>query len=645
LIINPKPYIVQFESLCSLLCADANTPKYQYLSATVKSIFDVSEASGLDILKRIKGFYEKNLNDLTLKEHDFKRIENAVNKIKFHFEKQTTKASKKSVNTTLSLKEQAEKLKERQSTEKTAILSELSSLEKILSEKTPIPASVEIKREFQELLSRLERGKRQDIENKLGNLPDIDSKLPEILELIKNGDYSNPWLQDANFDYYVLYAVKTNQLTRHQFGTVMYIKANLKECVAYSSDNFKYFKKPIKLFNGQETSKTARMILYEHIKENGDEKDYLDMNQLDNFFKLMQDTDLSSEKQFFLIPDNLDYETFKESEMLEPFPSEKIDIVLRINELENIRLLDIVEFSPEQMEEIEQVFGEKLQSSKMRIVPSLGMMQAFLDVKFSKEQSMKINPVLGLSPVDLFFSAMFDDLRDMGIPFDGEPLPEAVDGYKASPSSFVRHDFYHNLICSIIPRKHRLAALQIASQIKKVNLPEESCKLIDQFWNHIIDMEYGIYKEGSFDLDFSFWFSIFNFNFILKEELINNLDRNDGIYQFVSSGILEHIANFISDLVKHPQNNWEALFGIDIYALVKFAKKINNKDKTKEIIELLQQIKTNQPSFSLKESLTQEGQIKNLLRELESRNKDMHVIFLRLVSAILCQCFKEKGIL
>jgi hypothetical protein len=110
---------------------------------------------------------------------------------------------------------------------------------------------------------------------------------------------------------------------------------------------------------------------------------------------------------------------------------------------------------------------------KGRMIPSLGLMQTFLNVKF--EDAVTINPVLGLSSMEDIRENGITSTRDMALRFPGVHLPDDADGDAAPGFSFTFHDFYHAYIASSLGNDFRCLFIKIGDIANEVikDLPKK----------------------------------------------------------------------------------------------------------------------------------------------------------------------------
>lgn len=134
-------------------------------------------------------------------------------------------------------------------------------------------------------------------------------------------------------------------------------------------------------------------------------------------------------------------------------------------------------------------FLNRVISQKLRVIPSLGLMQASLNVR-SGDNAVHINPVLDFSSLgDITNNALFGS-RDMGIAFPGVNLPDVADRLKARGFDFPWHDYYHAILASGVPVKYQQSIAWMAQTISHIyfNSPvlEELATLLAE---QLLDME------------------------------------------------------------------------------------------------------------------------------------------------------------
>jgi len=109
-----------------------------------------------------------------------------------------------------------------------------------------------------------------------------------------------------------------------------------------------------------------------------------------------------------------------------------------------------------------------------RMMPSLGMMQKFLDTYVRKDDAVKISPVIGLPQEKDIVKKVEENCWQMRLSFPGVSLPEEIEFFKAPHRVDVMgYDFYHAYVCSEIPRSVRPACVEAAKIIKQLEKKSE----------------------------------------------------------------------------------------------------------------------------------------------------------------------------
>ncbi len=94
----------------------------------------------------------------------------------------------------------------------------------------------------------------------------------------------------------------------------------------------------------------------------------------------------------------------------------------------------------------------------MRIIPSNGMMQAFLDAQY-REDAVEIKPRVYLSTLRHIYNNRLTNTCDMMMPTpDNEGksrCPSTADGFQAPWYDFPYHDFYHSITTSAVGQTYR----------------------------------------------------------------------------------------------------------------------------------------------------------------------------------------------
>ncbi len=152
------------------------------------------------------------------------------------------------------------------------------------------------------------------------------------------------------------------------------------------------------------------------------------------------------------------------------------------------------------------VFGRvEHDEQPMRIVPSMGMMQAFLDAQH--KEPVKIRPTLYLSTEMQIRECGLSGRRDMLMPFpDGmgnNRSPATADGVKAPWYDFIIHDFSHADAASALGKTYRQAIIRASDAIIEFGktTPPESRKGLGELANTLMDMDLLAFKHYSIPIE------------------------------------------------------------------------------------------------------------------------------------------------
>ncbi len=136
----------------------------------------------------------------------------------------------------------------------------------------------------------------------------------------------------------------------------------------------------------------------------------------------------------------------------------------------------------------------------MRIIPSAGMMQAFLEAQYG-EDAVEIKPRVYLSTLRHIYDNRLTDTCDMMIPTpDAEGknrCPSTADGFQAPWYDFFYHDFYHAILTSAVGRTYRKAAIVASDVIRAYakTAPVQDQKGLNQLAVSLIDMDFALFHH------------------------------------------------------------------------------------------------------------------------------------------------------
>lgn len=336
-----------------------------------------------------------------------------------------------------------------------------------------------------------------------------DGDLLQLVKEIDKFDFQNSQegskLLDPQLPNLAMEALRRGLLTTHQAATVMQFWGALQ----YHQN--KNDLQSVELFDGNFNNPVAVELIQETLKFDSTVEPtppYLEGKKFDTFISLMQKLPLS-EQRFLLVPDIQGNPSSKElDQQLEagkkrPYISQIIKHSTGIN-----------------------VFGRvNYQGRPTRMVPSMGMMQAFLDAQFG-EQAVTIKPRTYLSTDMQLRECGMNDTRDMLMPFPNSNgvnrNPKLADYYKAPWYDFPYHDFYHCIIASGVGKFFRRAAIDAADvvmQLADTKLSKENVLInaashddLKRLSSSIIDMEHTSFQHYPLTLkwpkDHVFWMSI-----------------------------------------------------------------------------------------------------------------------------------------
>jgi len=188
-----------------------------------------------------------------------------------------------------------------------------------------------------------------------------------------------------------------------------------------------------------------------------------------------------SEWQFFLIPDIDPVETIKAS----TDSSQEMDDILSGRRSISQELMKGPGIN---------IFGRvKIDGENFRIIPSFGMMQAFVSAYTKEENAVTINPVIGLSSIEDIRDNGITDSRDMRLPFPDVSLPDMADELRCDLAyDFFYHDFYHAIMASCIAPESRRDYIAFYDAVKSLadSTDDDSLKAYYQEYSErIVDLE------------------------------------------------------------------------------------------------------------------------------------------------------------
>ncbi len=267
---------------------------------------------------------------------------------------------------------------------------------------------------YQEIVCRLSEEESKKLTSSLSALPKKEESIAQLVQILQQAPtYQEAFFASPNWPLYALIALERGLIDEYQFGTLQLYWSIGQYHGSYTDMQIH----PLFMPDG-----TNNPIAVSLIKSTSNT--FLSNELIEKFLKEMKKLP-PSEQQFFIVPDI--QKTVDKTTISQAIQELGINVFSRVG-------------------------------NDMRMIPSLGMMQTFLKVKFGN-QAVKINPVLGLSSIEQMKQVAH---RDMALAFPGVTLPEEADSYPAPWYDFTYHDFYHAIIVSGMPLTLRSKMIDIA---------------------------------------------------------------------------------------------------------------------------------------------------------------------------------------
>ena len=307
---------------------------------------------------------------------------------------------------------------------------------------------------------------REKIEKLLSNLKNVDGFVAGLSRELRTTpwDASNYYYSHPKLPLYAWRAFTSETITRCQLSTLLIFFSALH---AKKTEGSPFIPQQVSIFKDAEGNPNpqAVQIMKSSFISQLDGFNFVSFSQFKMFMQRMNQLPLS-EKQFVLIEDPL-----------------VGTITHRFNE---------IGFS---------IFS-RFNTKKIRMVPSLGMMQTLINVLF--REPVKINPIFGSSKGSDIRLNGFRGFRDMMFDFPEVYHPQVADDNNlAPPVDFIYHDFYHAFIAAGVPIPHRKLAIALSTFLWKKDL-------IDLV-KTLVDMEFDAYRSDSrrgFSENSLFWYTL-----------------------------------------------------------------------------------------------------------------------------------------
>lgn len=320
--------------------------------------------------------------------------------------------------------------------------------------------------------------------SELKALPDKENHIRALVEAWSKGDFAHPVFANTElYPKYALLALRQGDLTKEEFATMMWYRS----AVNYHGSSAKI--KVVPLFINNQINPDAKGIIRQTLKAATEAKilkeagvtnhSYLDEAQIKEFFVEMRKKPLS-EQRFFVVDDI----HFRQGDAPTAYESDWVTA-------------DVMKGKRTSSQQIQKTNGINIfcrfkdNQKPMRMLPSLSMMQNYLNIKYGEQAAVTINPVVGLSTIEDIVKNGALSTRDMGLEFPGLSLPKVADLMVAEAYDFPYHDFYHAIITSCIPSDHRFAFLKIANRVGQLYNSE----FMNDWRDTLIDMECKTYRS------------------------------------------------------------------------------------------------------------------------------------------------------
>ncbi len=344
-----------------------------------------------------------------------------------------------------------------------------------------------------ELTRRIDDEDAAAIDLELSKLENAEASADQLVKAVNEGCWTDSSIRDPNMPYIALLAYQNQRISLEAISTLLnywsarQLHGDILQPLTPDHPNFKRF-----------VVATLRPAMSSFALQPGDDPLTLRTNfssqltdaQLDQFFEEL--TRLPKSQQIIFAHD------------------ETIDLLLLSSpEVANVTdKLTTFNFTPLGRSQIlyralrllsqAPLIASAPKPTLTSIVPSLGIMQLYLDTKFSK-QAVRINPVIGLSTLEDIRQNGLTASRDMALHFPKVKLPDNADGFTAHWYHFTWHDFYHAFAASAIPDSHRKTFVSLSDIIKQYvatnNLETSEIEAISNVANTLIDMEHSFYRS------------------------------------------------------------------------------------------------------------------------------------------------------
>lgn len=333
----------------------------------------------------------------------------------------------------------------------------------------PCSSSTQVREEaensFDTLIGLLHWEDKAAVLTTIDNLEDRSARISELCEMAVSRDYlrHRALFESETFEYYALAAVREGRISDIQFGTLMFVRAALEEPNIQLEDLRK-----VPLFDGEAFNPQAYSAILTSFSAPREKKSLVGQSKLIQFFQIAKQLP-ESEKSFIC------YRC-------------EVPIASKRNVKANVfaGLVQMIGFN---------LFGmATIENQTVRMIPSFGMMQAFLDA--TGEDKMTLKPRIGVPTTESTSNSLQDNnAREVGIHCPQiAPAPQTVNFYKTTPLNFMYYHLYLAWVNRCIPVQDRLFYCELATAMATFpNKSETMLEVCRSVYDFIVRMEFHVY--------------------------------------------------------------------------------------------------------------------------------------------------------
>lgn len=358
---------------------------------------------------------------------------------------------------------------------------------------------------FEEVTAYLSADQKNELAERLNRLPNQELISKELVKSIAENtliqdvrNASHPLSQvffSKDFSDYLFLALRDRKisglayttaqqfhsvLSQHSRNVVQHVSLFQGETI--NPEAYEMVESSSKVFSGLTFGNPAIQKYVEKLalgkESKGAEISHMNHEEIRRFFDLMKEIP-PFEQQYFLVPDNRSRfvgsigDTLKSNSITQRFAVFGVEALTRITK----------------------------NGQNYIVIPSKGMMQAYLVAKFGSDAVTMVTR-LGLAPLDDMLDMIQVGQRPYAVDNPKDPIKEA-DSYvlvqKLMEAS--HHDFYHALLMSYILKSERVKFYQLARMIKnEINsgmLSPEEQNDFEIMYRRLVDMEHYLFKRAA----------------------------------------------------------------------------------------------------------------------------------------------------